>query len=685
MPKTFYVTTPIYYVNDVPHIGHAYTTIAADCLARHHRALGEDVRFLTGTDEHGQKIDKAAHVQGLEPIQLADRVVERFRALWRRFGMSNDDFIRTTEPRHMRMVQLLFERVRAQGDIYLGSYEGLYCTGCEEYYTETQVPDGLCPYHKKPLERMLEKSYFFRMSKYQQPLLEHIAAHPEFIQPEIRRNEIVSFVREGLRDLSVSRTSFRWGIPVPGDPAHVIYVWFDALSNYISALGWDGSPGGGEPFQRYWPAVHLIGKDILRFHAVYWPTFLLSAGLPLPRQVFAHGFWTVGGEKMSKSLRNVVEPNALLDAYGADAVRYFLLRDVPFGLDGDFSHQAITGRLNAELANDLGNLLRRAVTMCEKYTDGLVPPSGAPGGLEQTLVETALRAAQESAAHLEALAFHKALGSIWELVRSANRYIDEAGPWTLHKNGERERLHTVVYHMLEALRFTGVLNGPFMPGAARGILEQLGLGSGDEALRRERVAAWGGLPAGTRVRKGAPLFPRIEPERAAEIAARFQPGGDPMSDDKPRSDTPAQPAAPAAAPALAPPAAPAPAAPAPAAPAPGGPGTTGPVFLSIEDFRKVDLRVGMVRSAERVPKSDKLLKLMVDLGEAEPRQVVAGIGKAYAPESLVGKRIMVVANLKPAKLMGLESRAMVLAAGPGGEHVVIAEFHGELPPGESVH
>ncbi|HSA20798.1 MAG TPA: methionine--tRNA ligase subunit beta, partial [Myxococcota bacterium] len=386
-----------------------------------------------------------------------------------------------------------------------------------------------------------------------------------------------------------------------------------------------------------------------------------------------------------KSLRNVVEPNALLDAYGADAVRYFLLRDVPFGLDGDFSHQAITGRLNAELANDLGNLLRRAVTMCEKYTDGLVPPSGAPGGLEQTLVETALRAAQESAAHLEALAFHKALGSIWELVRSANRYIDEAGPWTLHKNGERERLHTVVYHMLEALRFTGVLNGPFMPGAARGILEQLGLGSGDEALRRERVAAWGGLPAGTRVRKGAPLFPRIEPERAAEIAARFQPGGDPMSDDKPRSDTPAQPAAPAAAPALAPPAAPAPAAPAPAAPAPGGPGTTGPVFLSIEDFRKVDLRVGMVRSAERVPKSDKLLKLMVDLGEAEPRQVVAGIGKAYAPESLVGKRIMVVANLKPAKLMGLESRAMVLAAGPGGEHVVIAEFHGELPPGESVH
>jgi methionyl-tRNA synthetase len=651
MPQRFYVTTPIYYVNDVPHLGHAYTTIAADCLARHHRALGHDTYFLTGTDEHGQKIDKAARAQGLEPIQLADQVVARFQSLWRRLDILNDDFIRTTEPRHERVVQRLFERVRARGDIYLGAYEGLYCTGCEEYFTETQVPDGLCPLHKKPLERMQEKSYFFRMSRYQQALLDHIAAHPEFIQPDIRRNEIVSFVKDGLRDLSVSRTSFQWGIPVPGDPQHVMYVWIDALSNYISALDWDGSPTGGLSFERHWPAVHLIGKDILRFHAVYWPTFLMSAGVPLPRQVFAHGFWTVGGEKMSKSLRNAVEPNALLDAYGGDALRYFLLRDVPFGLDGDFSHEALVGRLNAELANDLGNLLRRAVTMCEKYTDGQVPRPRAAGGLEAALVETALRAARESAAHLEELGFHRALGSIWELVRAANRYIDEAAPWSLHKAGDRERLDTVVYHMLEALRFIAVLNGPFLPEAAPAILRELGLDASPEELARGRVDAWGGLPAGVRVKKGAPLFPRLDPDRAAELIARFRAPS--QEEDKPMSEPETTPSA--------------------------------PELLGIDDFRKVDLRVGLVREAERVPKSEKLLKLMVDVGEPEPRQVVAGIGLAYSPEGLVGKRILVVCNLKPAKLMGLHSQAMVLAAGPGGSAVVVAEFSGELPPGEAVH
>ncbi len=642
MTDSFYVTTPIYYVNDVPHIGHAYTTIAADVLARHHRALGEDARFLTGTDEHGQKIDKAARAQGLEPIQLADRVVERFQGLWERFNCRYDDFIRTTEPRHEQVVSRLFERVCEKGDIYLGEYEGLYCTGCEEYYTESAAVDGCCPIHKVPLDRLKEKSYFFRMSRYTKPLLDHIQAHPEFVQPEIRRNELISFVREGLRDLSVSRTSFRWGIPVPGDPDHVIYVWIDALSNYISALGWDGTESGGELFSSYWPAVHLIGKDILRFHAVYWPTFLMSAGVPLPRTVYAHGWWTVEGEKMSKSLRNVVEPHALVDAYGTDAVRYFMMREVPFGLDGDFSHQALIGRLNAELANDLGNLLNRSVAMANKYRDGRAPAPGAAAGLEEKFVEVALKVVRESADHLEHFAFHKALVSIWELVRAANRYIDEAAPWTLFKNQEKERLDTVVFHILESLRFIGVLIYPFMPETAGNLLGQIGLEK--DHTSRESIQSWGGLPPGTRVQKGPPLFPRIDKDRAAEIVTRFREAGEEQEEQKEE-----------------------------------------PEMITIEDFQKTDLRVGVIKSAERVPKSDKLLKFQVDIGEPEPRQIVAGIGKAYRPEDLVGKKIMVVTNLKPVKLMGVESRGMLLAAGPGDQDVVIAEFQGDVKPGESVH
>jgi methionyl-tRNA synthetase len=505
MSKSFYVTTPIYYVNDVPHIGHAYTTLAGDVLARYRRLQGDNVFFLTGTDEHGQKVEKAANSAGETPLELADRVMKRFQALWEKLNISHTDFIRTTQERHKLGVADIFSQLITQGDIYLGEYEDWYCTPCETFWTETQLNEGKCPDCNRPVDKLKEESYFFRMSAYQERLLAHIEANPDFIQPKSKRNEIVAFVKEGLRDLSVSRTTFNWGIPVPGNEKHVIYVWFDALSNYITALGYPDKSGN---FDTFWPVdVHLIGKDILRFHAVYWPTFLMAAGLPLPKKVFAHGWWTVEGQKMSKSLQNVVEPNMLIDRYGVDAVRYFLLREVPFGLDGDFSHQALVNRINSDLANDLGNLLNRSTAMINKYFDGELPECGAMSELDKAYMEKNVAMTKNVDALMGELAFSKALQSIWEVISAGNKYIDETAPWTLAKDPAlKERLGTVMYCLAESQRLVYSLLAAFMPATAEKGLCYLGV----EHPPTAESLAWGKLAAGTKIIKAEALFPRIE-------------------------------------------------------------------------------------------------------------------------------------------------------------------------------
>lgn len=672
--SAFYVTTPIYYVNDRPHIGTAYSTIVADVLARYHRLRGEPTRFLTGVDEHGLKLERRAREQGMEPQAFVDSMAPPFREAWQQLACRYDDFLRTTEPRHKQRVHELWRRCEDKGDIFEAEYEGHYCVGCEAYYTEKDLVDGtLCPTHKKPVEVLKEKTFFFRLSAYTDKLLDFYEKHPNFVQPEGRFNEVKSFVREGLKDLSISRGTFKWGVPVQNRPEHVVYVWFDALTNYLSSLDAPPRPGERSPsYETFWSpkaeVVHIVGKDILRFHAVYWPAFLLSADIAPPTQVWAHGWLTVDGQKMSKSLGNFISPAPIVEAVGADVLRYYLMRDVAFGQDGDFSHTNLLARYHGDLGNGLGNLLNRVVASFVKNSfAGKVPSidEAALTPLDRTLIERARTSASIAAEQLRHINPNRALDAIWELVSAANKYVDQTEPWKLAKQGDTKRLGEVVYTVLEALRFLGVMLWPFMPQKCDALLDQLGLSPLSPEVGKDLwPEAFGKLPAGLETRPGAPLFPSFDKDQQKALLERLTPKthAEAPNDDKDKKKVEAKPA------------------PKPAAIARDLDAKTDIVF---DDFAKVDLRVAEVKVAERVPKSDKLLRLEVDVGPLGTRQILAGIGKHYAPEDLVGKRIAVIANLPPRKMMGLESQGMVLAAGDGD---VLAVLHPakDVPVGSTI-
>ncbi len=617
MPKekgTFFITTPIYYPSDNLHIGHAYTTVAADALARYHRLRGEDVRFLTGTDEHGQKIERRARDAGLTPIRFVEPIVAGIKDLWGLLRIQEDDFLRTTQDRHRAVVAEVFRRIQAKGDIYLANYEGWYCTPCESFWPEGKLVAGNCPDCGRPVELAREESYFFRLSNYRDRLVAHLEEHPDFIQPPSRRAEMLSFLRSGLEDLCISRTSFRWGIPVPGNQAHVVYVWFDALANYLTGAGFLSDPMA---FARYWPAdVHLVGKEIVRFHAVIWPAMLMSLDLPLPRRVFGHGWLLFGADKMSKSKGNVIDPRSLITRYGVDPLRWYLLREIPFGADGSYTEDSFRRRINADLANDLGNLLHRTLGMVHRFVGGAVPAPSAPEPLAFLAEKT--RAKVEVA--LDNLELSVACAAILDLVNDANLYIDRVAPWNLHKQKD-PRLPNVLYSLLETIRLVGVLLSPFLVDTPARIWEQLGW-TPTEPLTWA-ATTWGLLPPGGHLSTGHPIFPRLDDE---------------LEEEKKVGEAASDPTIPQ---------------------------------IAIEEFAKVDLRVATVVAAEKVPKADRLLLLRVSLGNEE-RQIVSGIAQTYTAEDLIGKQVVLVANLKPAKFRGYESHGMLLAAGGSNGPVLLA-------------